>query len=585
MTELDREVGAVRSAVGAWVRDTHTLIRFDGKDVASWLQSQTSNDVVALKSGQGHANTILDRKGRLQAHFTLHRWEDEYWLIIEKQQAPRLLKQLEAHLFIEDARMEDAGGEVEQLLMQGPRTLYFLSTLLDTAQSTASELLPSEQYGCHPIELCGHQVLAFRLSETGEDGYLFVTQAGESRALLGKLLEAGGAFGVREVGPAAREVLRIEAGIPRFGVDMDSSNRMPETTLEREAVSYDKGCYLGQEVVAKLRAYGSVKQALVGLVLESGEFPPLNTALHTDGADVGTLKSAAYSPTIRKPVALAYLDRDRRAPGVSIGFSGRSGSDELRFVARVVVLPFYMAPARDERARALYEEALGRFERDEHDRDDSAIELLREAVLLSPAFEDAYEALGVILNRHHRVDEAIQFMRVLARLNPDSVMAHTNLSVFYVAKGMIPEAEEEKAKAAVLQMKHTRQAREAEEIAAAERERIRREAMDRIAMFKEVLEFDPDDPLATFGTGMAYVQLNEYDRAVPHLERATQVQKDYSAAYLNLGKCFEFMDRTDEARNAYAAGIECASRKGDLMPLREMERRLKALEESVTAPR
>ena len=584
---IENDVRAVRHATGAWVRKTHTFIRFEGKDVATWLQSQTSNDVVVLQSGQGHANTMLDRKGRLQAHFTLHRWDEEYWLIVEKQQAPCLLEQLDAHLFIEDVRMADAGDEVEQVLVQGPRTLYFLSTLLDSDEVTASELLPAEQYGCHPLELCGHQVLAFRISETGEDGYLFVTQAGEARPLLDALLEAGAAFGVREIGAEAQNVLRIEAGIPRFGVDMDTSNRMPETTLEREAVSFDKGCYLGQEVIAKLRAYSSVKQALVGLVLERGGFPPIDSTLYLGKSEIGVLKSQAFSPTLGATIALAYLDRDRRAPGAVLELYGRTrtGMDEHgqadeagdAFSARVVVLPFYAAPSREDRAQALYDEALRRFDRDAHDEDDSAIDLLREAVLLFPSFEDAYEALGVILNRHHRVDEAIHFMQILARLNPDSVMAHTNLSVFYVAKGMIPEAEDEKAKAAVLQMKHARQAREAEDLAAAERERIRREAMERIAMFQEVLEFDPNDPLATFGTGMAYVQLNEYENALPHLQRATAAQKDYSVAYLNLGKCFEFLHRADEARAAYAEGIECASRKGDLMPLREMERRLKAL--------
>ncbi|MCC6153122.1 MAG: tetratricopeptide repeat protein, partial [Candidatus Hydrogenedentes bacterium] len=426
-----------------------------------------------------------------------------------------------------------------------------------------------------------HQVLAFRISETGEDGYLFVTQQGEAQPLLESLLDAGKDFGITEVGDAALDVLRIEAGIPRFGIDMDTTNRMPETTLERDAVSYDKGCYLGQEVIAKLRAYSSVKQALVGLILESGAFPPINSALRINGQEAGSLKSSTYSPTLQQNIALAYLDRDFRTPGSVLEFSGQSQADAdqatFSFRARVVILPFYSAPSREERAQFLYEKALQHFERDEHDQDDSAIRLLQEALLLAPAFEDAYEALGVILNRHHRVDEAIHYMQILARLNPDSVMAHTNLSVFYVAKGMIPEAEDEKAKAAVLQMKHARKSREAEEIAAEERERIRREAIERIAMFKEVLEFDPDDPLATFGTGMAYIQLNDYDSALPHLQRATQVQKDYSVAYLNLGKCLEFLQRTDEARIAYNSGIESAARKGDLMPLREMERRLKSL--------
>ena len=142
----------------------------------------------------------------------------------------------------------------------------------------------------------------------------------------------------------------------------------------------------------------------------------------------------------------------------------------------------------------------------------------------------------------------------------------------------------EKAKAAVLQIQHASDARKAEEIATAERERIKLEARERIEMFKEVLEIDPDDPLATFGTGAAYMQLNEYAEAIPFLEKATLVQKDYSAAFLNLGKCHEFLAHRDEARAAYRPGIEAANRKGDLMPLREMERRLKNLESPQPTP-
>jgi tetratricopeptide (TPR) repeat protein len=96
-------------------------------------------------------------------------------------------------------------------------------------------------------------------------------------------------------------------------------------------------------------------------------------------------------------------------------------------------------------------------------------------------------------------------------------------------------------------------------------------------MFEEVLEIDIDDPLATFGMGAAYIQLSEYEKAIPFLEHATKVNKDYSAAYLNLGKCLEFTGRHEQARDAFRKGIEVATRKGDLMPLREMERRLNAL--------
>ncbi|MCC6697829.1 MAG: tetratricopeptide repeat protein [Candidatus Hydrogenedentes bacterium] len=578
LSDKTREhVQAVRERAGIWIRHDHTFIRFEGRDVASWLQTQTSNDVVALQSGCGHAGTLLDRKGRLQAHFTLHRWEDEYWMLIEKQQAPRLLEQLDAHLFLEDVHVEDAGDSLEQVVVQGPKTLPFLASPLDTDEGTASIYLPRQRHGCHPLELLGCQVLAFNISVSGEDGYVLVAQAGEAQALVSAILERGRGVGLTEVGEEAREVLRIEAGIPRFGLDMDTTNRMPETTLERDGVSYDKGCYLGQEVVAKLRAYSSVKFALCGLILPPAlqAYPQLNAPVIVDGQTVGTVKSGAYSPTLRSWICLAYLDREHRAPGSALAFA--IGPEGAAFQAEVAVLPFYAAPTREERAAALYEQALAHFESDEHDEDTAAIEWLKEAVLLHPGYEDAYEALGVILHRHHRVDEAIHYMKILEELNPDCVMAHTNLSVFYVSKGMIEEAEEEKAKAAVAQMRLARDSHRAEAMAAEERERIRREARERMEMFREVLEIDPDDPLATFGMGMAHIQVDEYESALPYLRRATQVQKDYSVAFLNLGKCLEFLKRIDEAAVAYRSGIEAAGRKGDLVPLREMERRLKSL--------
>ncbi|MFA6239502.1 MAG: glycine cleavage T C-terminal barrel domain-containing protein [Candidatus Hydrogenedentales bacterium] len=573
--EVRDDVYAVRREVGAWIRDDHAFIRLEGRDVATWLQTQTSNDVTALESGQGHASALLDRKGRLQAHFTLHRWEDEYWLVVERIQAATLMEQLEAHLFAEDVRLFDSGNEVEQLLIQGPRTLSFLSFVM--GERAATELLPRTGHSVHPVEILGYQVLAIRHSATGEDGYLLIAQTGEAAPLLRALLEADQIHGLRAIGPDAQEILRVEAGIPRFGLDMDTTNRLPETTLERTCVSYTKGCYLGQEVIAKLRAYSSVKFALMGLELDDGTSAPRRgDTLYADGREVGTVRSGVYSPTLGRHIAMVYLDREHRAIDSTHAFS--TAPNGPVFQARVVLLPFYTALTREEQAQALYDLALQYFQNDAHDKDVKAIDILCEAVLLHPTFEDAYEALGVILNRHHRVDEAIHYMQILAALNPACIMAHSNLSVFYVAKGMIAEAEEEKAKAAVLQLRRTSEARRAEDIAAEERERIRREALERIAMFKEVLEIDPDDPMATFGAGMAHMQLSEFDQATPYLERATQVQKDYSVAFLNLGKCHEFLGNRESAIAVFRKGIEAAGRKGDLMPLREMERRLKSLE-------
>ncbi len=298
-TDLRQEIAAVRSDVGIWIRSDYTFIRFTGPDAASWLHSQTTNDVAALQSGEGHANALLDRQGRLQANFTLHRWEDEYWALIATAQATGFIERLEAHLFIEDVQMEDTGSELEQVVVQGPKTLPYLSARIDPDTSTPIEHFPHAMYACQPIDLFGAEVLAFRASATGEDGYVFIVEKGCGNALYENLLNDTRGFTVLPVSGDARKVLRVEAGIPIFGSDMDASNPIPETPLDPLCVSMDKGCYLGQEVVARLHAYGSVKYALMGIVFDpdTTEAPPFDSGIRMDGRRIGTVKSSAFSPT------------------------------------------------------------------------------------------------------------------------------------------------------------------------------------------------------------------------------------------------------------------------------------------------
>ena len=579
ITSLTKEVQTVRNSVGYWFRDDYTFVRITGADATEWLHSQTTNDVQGLASGQGHHTAVLDRQGRVHGHFTLHRWGDEFWMIIEKAQVESVLEHLDAHLFIEDVQLEPTEDEMEQFILQGPKTLALLSCAMDSEATRGSDLLPADWYGVHPIEILECEVLAIRLSMCGEDGYLFIGEPGQCAAIGQQLRDLDESIEVLTISSEAQSILRVEAGLPQYGLDMDARSRLPETTLERDTVSYEKGCYLGQEVVARLKAYGTVKRALMGLVFEAYDahdlsWVPGSTVL-IDNKSIGEITSILYSPTLERHIALAYLDRDHRTPDVVLSIHGEGYANACG--ARVVVLPFVEVPTRSDRAQALYNEALDLFQQDLDDTDASAIPMLQEAILLDPAYEDAYEVLGVILHRHHRVDEAIYYMQHLKALNPKCIMAHSNLSVFYVAKGMIQEAEEAKAQSAVLQMKHLSDTRNAKEIAEQERAQIQAEAQERIEMFQEVLDIDPDDAVATFGLGKAYVQLNQYEDAIPHLHHATQIQKDFSAAFLDLGKCYEFLERNDEAQSAYTDGIAVASRKGDLMPLREMERRLKGL--------
>lgn len=572
-----RESLAVRNNLGLWMTDSDTVLRFSGADAATWLHAQTTNQIAPLETGHGSQNALLDRTGRVLAVFSVHRWGDELWVIVPRADTAAIDARIESHLFLEEVHMEDVGGDTRHVHLEGPRTLIFLDAIMGGGRLSQLAALPVAPNAVSPAKILGFEVLAFRHSVSGEDGFRFVTGPGEDNAFFEALRDHAAEFMAVEVSPASVETLRIEAGQPRFGVDITANQVINETPWEQSAVAYDKGCYLGQEVVARLKTYGSPKAALVGLVcIDPGAaLPCAGTTLHVGAARVGELRSSTYSPTLSAWIALASLDREHRVPGTRLTFSAEGVAD---FEAELRALPLVAGKSREEFAEILYHDALEHFEGDANDEDDTAITLLKQAILLSPAFEDAYEALGVILHRHHRVDEAIVVMKQLAKLNPNCVMARTNLSVFYVAKGMIAEAEHEKALAQQLEFKLELDARAAEKVAEAERARIRREAEERIGMFREVLEIDPEDAIATMGLGSAYMQLDSYAEAIPHLETATRVKKDYSAAFLNLGKCHEFLGARSAAIAAYRAGIEAASRKGDLMPLREMERRLRALE-------
>ena len=580
-----QEIAGVRQEAGLWLRTDHTVLQFTGKDAASWLHNQTTNDVLRLENGAGNVHALLDRQGRVQCFFSLHRWDDAYWAVIARDQTQGILDRVESHLFLEEVQVEDVGGGEAQICIEGPRALFLLAHALNAdAPEDAAATLPVAPHAFAPGMLEGHEVLIFRHSESGEDGFLILTAPGESSPVFDILQEAGLACNAVSVGAPAREVLRIEAGRPKYGPDIDATCVINETPLEAEAVSYDKGCYLGQEVVARMKTYGSPKLALTGLRLTGADvtLPKAGAVLEISGKRAGRLCSHSFSPTLGAHIALAYIGRDFRTPGDSHTFVCPDAGDS--FAATITPLPFVEVPSREERARQYYDEALARFEQDSEDTDDSAIGLLREAILLSPAFEDAYEVLGVILHRHHRVDEAIGYMKHLAALNPRSVMARTNLSVFYMTQGRIQEAEDEKALAKQLENQVELNALAAKKQALEERQRIRAEAEERIGMFVEVLDIDPEDPVATMGLASAYIQLDRHADALPYLQIATRVKKDYSVAFMKLGQCHEVLGQLGDAKQVYRAGITAASRKGDLMPLREMERRLKALESQTEAP-
>jgi tetratricopeptide (TPR) repeat protein len=273
-------------------------------------------------------------------------------------------------------------------------------------------------------------------------------------------------------------------------------------------------------------------------------------------------------------VALAYVKREYRVVGktLAVTIGGKP------YQVEVTLLPLISPPSSAQRARQLYEEALDCFAREKDDDEASHAEsLLREALLLEPTLEDAYEALGVILSRRNRLDEAVSLMKALVELNADSVMAHANLSVFYMQQELIEQAEEEKAISMSIRMRMAAREATKERQQEEESKRLKEEATERMDMFRQVLEIDSEDLLALSGMGNCLVTLAEFEKALPYLQKAIAVKPTHTVAYVDLARAFAGLNQKSKAAQTLEKGIEVASKRGDMMPLKQMQAQLKEL--------
>ena len=206
----------------------------------------------------------------------------------------------------------------------------------------------------------------------------------------------------------------------------------------------------------------------------------------------------------------------------------------------------------------------------EKNETERAIHLLEMAITLNDKNGDAYEALGVILGHQEKYDEAIELMAKLGEINPLSVMAHSNLSLFYMKKGEIERAEEEKAKATVLGMKLA--GKKAKEQKQREQDVAKREEM-----YRQVLVLDPDDSYANYNLALIHFERNEIEQAIQYVERALQANQKDPSSYLLLGKALVRSGQLQRAKSIYEEGSQVAASQGNTALAAEMQEQLAKL--------
>ncbi len=310
--ELDAQYRQLREECGLLERTELAQIAVTGADAAEYLQGQLTNDTEALEPGDGLYAALLDRKGHMQSDMRVLRPGEgpDLWLDLEASALPAVLKHLTMYSIGRDVVVADASAERTVFSLIGPRSV-------ELARTAA---LPENT--CEETSVVGVACVA-----AGTPGGIdLIAGVAEAERLRAALVEAGAV----PVNAEAAEILRIEVGVPRYGAEMGAETMPAEAGIVERAVSFTKGCYIGQETVARLHYKGRPNRHLRGLRLSAPARP--GAALVLGEKEVGKLGSAAVSPALG-PIGLAILRREAE-PGAELVV----GEDGV--TAEVTALPF-----------------------------------------------------------------------------------------------------------------------------------------------------------------------------------------------------------------------------------------------------
>lgn len=294
-----------------------TTLTLRGRDRATFLHNFCTNDIVRTPVGGGCEAFLTTAQAKILAWFHAFVEADAIYLDADPGRGPVMVQHLARYQISDDVTFEDLTGQVAVWHICGPAAAERLSSLLNMPS------LPSREHEHTLAQVAGQLIRVRRLSRLGLAGWDIVCDPPTARHLVGEALKTK----VSPLGYAAAEVLRVEAGWPVFGRDLNESNLPQEVGRDSVAISFSKGCYLGQETVARIRAYGHVNRMLCGLRLATSEVLPAGTLLlpatvhpapSGQPAEIGRVTSCVYSPRYGSAIALAWLRRGWWQAGTTV---------------------------------------------------------------------------------------------------------------------------------------------------------------------------------------------------------------------------------------------------------------------------
>ncbi|HKX31822.1 MAG TPA: aminomethyltransferase family protein [Blastocatellia bacterium] len=327
---LRSEYEALRHGAGVIDLSAAGKLQVSGKNAVQFLNGLVSNDVKALPAGAGVLAAFPNLQGKLVALCRIYNLGPHLWLELDPSNREKVLKNLSRFVPAGEFFLTDVTDQYNLISVQGPRAAELIAAVTGEPVDPAEYAISERRITEITVRVAAHR----RCGETGVD--LFV-EAEAAPRVREAMLARGAEFGAVLVGQEAFEIARIEAGVPREGIDAGEDYIILESELN-QAVSYTKGCYLGQEVIARIHWRGQPAKRLRGLILDAGEAPSPGTPVYAaDGKKVGETTSSTRSFALDRNIALAYVHRYYLTPGTE--FILKQGEEEVGR-AHLVELPF-----------------------------------------------------------------------------------------------------------------------------------------------------------------------------------------------------------------------------------------------------
>jgi folate-binding protein YgfZ len=320
-TDPRSEYAALRTGCAVYDLGWRGKIHVSGKDRTRWLNGMVTNNIRDLAPNQGVYSFLLNAQGRILGDMYVYNGGDHLMIDTERSQAPTIIATLQRYIIMDQVELKDISDSLTALAVQGRRAA-------EAMQAAGFQVTDVKPMTIAATPWNNFEVAVTRMAS--EEHLTYEIWAGAQA--IGQVWDALLAAGATPVGTEALEMFRVAAGVPKFGQDI-RERELPQETGQAHALSFTKGCYLGQEIVERIRSRGNVHRKLTGFMVD-GPAPPPGTKLQANGKEVGELTSVASVPTAdgRRVLALGYIRREAGTPGAVV----QAGEAQ----ARVEPLPF-----------------------------------------------------------------------------------------------------------------------------------------------------------------------------------------------------------------------------------------------------